>query len=109
MLTTDTVTATSFRLEWFHLHTSDQNGALVVYNISYRGQMFDTITQYFIINRTILSAPVTVNITGLQEYTNYSIKISSIDGVIEANKFSVEISQMTESAGNFNISSYQIS
>ena len=81
----------------------NQNGLILRYNVTYTGQTFDTVTQFVIVNVTNAVYPSTIetfsaNLTELDEYNNYTIRVSAING-IGAGPFSDGIIQITNIAG----------
>ena len=80
----------------------DQNGPITSYNISYTGEIFDNTTQFVTepITPPIYPAvaQVSLNLIGLQEYNNYTIRISAING-IGTSDFTAGVIQITDEAG----------
>ena len=73
------------------------------YNVTYIGQTFDTTTQFAIVNVSNAIYPATVetlsvNLIGLQEYNNYTVRVSAINQ-IGASQFSDGVIQITDIAG----------
>ena len=81
----------------------NQNGPNLVYNITYAGQTFETNTQFITVTNTNAVYPATAtlsaNITGLQEYNNYTIRVSA-NNVVGASEFTTERIQITDIAGS---------
>ena len=80
----------------------NQNGLVSSYNVSYIGQTFDTTTQFVTVNVTNAIYPSTVetlsvNLTGLQEHDNYTVRVSAVNQ-IGASPFSDGIIQITDIA-----------
>ena len=76
-----------------------------MYNISYTGQLFDTTTQYIYVSTSNVYPavdPVYLNITGLEEYNNYTISVSAFN-TVGASDFTPEVVQITNIAGNYPI------
>ena len=81
----------------------NQNGLVNSYNVTYIGQTFDTTTQFVIVSVSNAIYPATVetlsvNLIGLQEYNNYTVRVSAINQ-IGASSFSDGIIQITDIAG----------
>ena len=73
------------------------------YNVTYIGQTFDTTTLFVIVNVSNATYPATVetlsvNLIGLQEYNNYTVRVSAINQ-IGASPFSDGNIQITDIAG----------
>ena len=69
--------STSIFVQWSNVPTADQNGVILSYTVTYKG-LPDGIPQ-----TRVVSAPRTqVTLTGLSEYTNFSITVfaSTIKG-----------------------------
>ena len=84
----------------------EQNGPILLYNISYTGEIFDTVSQFVNVSFTNPTYPavdpVSVNITGLQEYNNYTIRVRAING-IGGSDFSAGVIQITDEAGEVSL------
>ena len=80
----------------------EQNGPITSYNISYTGEIFYTDTQFVTVNITNRIYPavaqVSFNLTGLQEYNNYTISVSAINGE-GSSEFTAGVIQITDEAG----------
>ena len=81
----------------------NQNGLVNSYNVTYIGQTFDTTTQFVIVSVSNAIYPATVetlsvNLIGLQEYNNYTVRVSAINQ-IGASPFSDGNIQITDIAG----------
>ena len=88
-------------MRWYPPPAIDQNGPISMYNISYTGQLFDTTTQYVSVSTVNIYPavdPVYFNITGLEEYNNYTIQVAAINGA-GAGPLSPSIIQLTSQAG----------
>ena len=72
------------------------------YNISYTGEIFDTDTQFVTVPNTDPIYPavaqVSFDLTRLQEYNNYTIKISAVNSV-GMSEFTAGVIQITDEAG----------
>ena len=100
---TQALSPTSIRVTFVPTADINQNGLILRYNVTYTGQTFDTVTQFVIVNVTNAVYPSTletfsVNLTGLDEYNNYTIRVSAING-IGAGPFSDGIIQITNISG----------
>ena len=85
-VTTQALSPTSIEVTFVPTADINQNGLIIRYNVTYTGQTFDTVTQSVIVNVTNAVYPSTletfsVNLTGLQEYNNYTIRVSAINGI----------------------------
>ena len=82
-MTTESLSPTSIRIQFYPPLAIDQNGPITSYNISYTGEPYNTVTQYKAIDipNPIYPAvePVSINITGLQEYNNYTLRLRVIN------------------------------
>ena len=90
-------------MRWFPPPEIDQNGPIAMYNISYTGQLFCATIQYVSVNTSNVYPavdPVYFNITGLEEYNNYTISVSAIN-TVGASDFTAEVTQITNIAGNY--------
>ena len=101
-VTTVAVNSTSIRVTFNPPPEIDQNGPITLYNISYTGEVFDGVTQFV---TEAISPPVypavgqvSLNLTGLQEYNNYTIRVSAINGIGSSEFTSGDI-QITDEAG----------
>ena len=96
---------TSIRVTLFPPPGIDQNGNITSYNISYIGQTFETNTQFATVPISNLIYPaeeqVSFNLIGLQEYNNYTINVSAINGE-GSSEFTAGVIQITDEAGNIN-------
>ena len=98
-MTTESLSPTSIRVTCVPPLVMDQNGPIMSYKFSYTGEIFDTVTQFeaITIPNPIYPAvgPISVNITGLQEYNNYTISVRAINGE-GASQYTAEIVQITD-------------
>ena len=80
----------------------DQNGPITSYNISYTGELFVTDTQFAFVNITNRIYPavteVSSDLTGLQEYNNYTISVRAINGE-GSSEFTTGVIEITDEAG----------
>ena len=94
--------STSIRVTFSPPPRIDQNGPITSYNISYTGEIFDTVTQFVTVPITNPIYPavaqVSFDLTGLQEYNNYTIRISAING-IGSSEFTAGVIQITNESG----------
>ena len=99
---TVTLGSTSIRVTLFPPPEIDQNGPITSYNISYTGEIFDNTAQFVTIPITapIYSAvaQVSFDLIELQEYNNYSIRVSAIYR-LGTSEFSAAVIQITDEAG----------
>ena len=93
---------TSIRVTFVPPPGIDQNGPITSYNISYTGEVFDTTTQFVTepITPPIYPAvaQVSFDLIGLQEYNNYNISVSAING-IGSSDFTAGVIQITDEGG----------
>ena len=104
-VTTETLSPTTIRVAFTPPIAINQNGLVSSYNVTYIGQTFDTTTQFVTVNVTNAIYPSTVeilsvNLTGLQEYNNYTVRVSAVNQ-IGASPFSEGIIQITDIVGMF--------
>ena len=80
----------------------NQNGPNLVYNITFTGQTFETNTQFITVTNLNALYPATAalsaDITGLEEYNNYTIRVSAVNIEGESELTTGEI-QITDIAG----------
>ena len=93
---------TSIRVKFTPPPEIDQNGPITSYNISYTGETFETDTQFVTINITNPIYPAeaqeSYDLTGLQEYNNYTISVRAINGE-GSSEFTTGVIQITNEAG----------
>ena len=81
----------------------DQNGLILSYNVSYRGNPFDTYTQSVTFSVS-LSYPATTcidtNLTGLEEFNNYTVTVRAVNSIGSSDP-SIGIIAQTNAAGNY--------
>ena len=81
----------------------NQNGPNLVYNITFTGQTFETNTQFITVTNLNALYPATAalsaDITGLEEYNNYTIRVSAVNIEGESELTTGEI-QITDIAGS---------
>ena len=99
---TEALGPTSIRVTFNPPPGIDQNGLITSYNISYTGEIFDRVTQFVNVPVTNpiypADAQVSFDLTGLQEYNNYTIRISAING-IGSSEFTAGVIQITNETG----------
>ena len=93
---------TSIRVTFYPPPGINQNGLITSYNISYTGELFDTDIQFETVTITNTSYPavteVSFDLTGLQEYNNYNISVSAVNGN-GSSEFTDGVVQITNEAG----------
>ena len=93
---------TSIRVTFYPPPEIDQNGPITLYIISYTGEIFDTDTQFETINITSPIYPAvaqeSINLTGLQEYNNYTIRVRAVNSE-GMSTFTAGVIQRTNEAG----------
>ncbi|KAI6658157.1 Phosphatidylinositol phosphatase PTPRQ-like isoform X2, partial [Oopsacas minuta] len=98
---TVTLSATSIRVTFNPPPAIDQNGPDLMYNISYTGEIFDTNTQFVMVNAPNSNYPaetqISVDLTGLQEYNNYTIGVRAIN-VAGTSEYTDGVVQLTNEA-----------
>ena len=97
-ITTEALSPTSIRVTFTPPIAINQNGLVSSYNVTYIGQTFDITTQFVTVNVTNAIYPSTVetlsvNLTGLHEYNNYTVRVSAVNQ-IGASPFSDGIIQI---------------
>ena len=102
-VTTQALSPVSIRVTFTPPIAINQNGLISSYNVTYIGQTFDTAIQFVTVNVTNAIYPSTVDtlsvdLTGLQEYNNYTVRVSAVNQ-IGASPFSDGIIQITDIAG----------
>ena len=101
-MTTEALSPTSISITFYPPPEIDQNGPITLYNISYVGEIFDTVTHY--VNTSFTNpiypavVPVFVNITGLQEYNNYTVRVRAMNK-IGGSELTTGVIQITDEAG----------
>ena len=100
---TQALSPTSIRVTFTPPLAINQNGLVSSYNVTYIGQTFDTTTLFVIVSVSNATYPATVetlsvNLIGLQEYNNYTVRVSAINQ-IGASPLSDGIIQITDIAG----------
>ena len=99
---TEALGPTSIRVTFNPPLEIDQNGPITSYRISYTGVEFDTTTQFETINIAGRTYPAiaqeSIDLIGLQEYNNYTIRISAING-IGSSDFTAGVIQITNEGG----------
>ena len=105
-MTTESLSPTSIRVTCVPPLVMDQNGPITSYNFSYTGEIFDTVTQFeaITIPNPIYPAvgPISVNITGLQEYNNYTISVRALN-VQGSSSSSPQVVQLTDISGKIRV------
>ena len=93
---------TSIRVTFIPPLAINQNGPNLVYNVSYTGHTFETISQFQTVNVPNSIYPATaaesVTITGLEEYNNYTVRVSAIN-IEGPSQFTTGVIQITDIAG----------
>ena len=93
---------TSIRITFAPPPEIDQNGPITSYNISYTGEIFDTVTQFVTVPISNPIYPTVVQVSfdlaGLQEYNNYTISVRAINGE-GSSEFTAGVIQITDEAG----------
>ena len=90
-MTTVSLSSTSIEISFYPPLAIDQNGPISSYNLSFTGKPYNTVTQYKAITMANPIYPavdsVSINITGLEEYNNYTLILRVINsaGFIDLN------------------------
>ena len=102
-VTTELLNSTSMRITFHPPSAINQNGPITSYNISYTGEPYNTVTQYKAIPIANPIYPavqsMSINITGLQEYNNYTLSVRVINSAGFSDQKVLPIVQ-TDSSGN---------
>ena len=101
-VTTELLNSTYMRITFHPPFAIGQNGPITSYKISYTGEPYNTVTQYKVISIPNPIYPavqsVSINITGLQEYNNYtfSVRANNREG---SSGLSAQVEQTTGISG----------
>ena len=102
-MTTKALSSTSIGITFYPPPEIDQNGPITLYSISFIGKIFDTVPQFVNISFTNpiypAVAPISVNLTGLQEYNNYTIRLRAANGE-GSTESTTGVMQITDQAGS---------
>ena len=74
-----TVSSTAIQVSWNEVPAIDQNGIITQYEVEYNQSTFNGATMYSTI--TVDSSTLTVDLTGLEEYVEYSIRVRAYTSV----------------------------
>ena len=97
------MSSTEIMVTWDIVLPIDQNGVITMYEVLYQPQeTFNGAIGEITINVTELTA----NLTGLEEYVNYTISVRAYTSVGEG-PYSEEIMELTNENGNFEHLNFQ--
>ena len=71
--------STAIRVSWDRVPLIDQNGVLTQYEVEYNQTTFSEVSLYN--TTTVNSTTLMVNLTGLEEYVVYSIRVRAYTSV----------------------------
>ena len=92
------VYSTAIGLMWEEVPAMEQNGIITEYEVQYRQSTFESIPLTQSVN---VSAPtLTLNLTGLEEDVNYSIRIRAFTAV-GPGPYTIDINSTTSQDGEF--------
>ena len=74
-----TVSSTAIQVSWNEVPAIDQNGIITQYEVEYNQSTFSGATMYS--TTTVDSSTLTVVLTGLEEYVEYSIRVRAYTSV----------------------------
>ena len=74
-----TISSTAIRVTWDEVPAIDQNGIITQYEVEYNQSTFSGATMYS--TTTVDSSTLTVDLTGLEEYVEYSIRVRAYTSV----------------------------
>ena len=73
------ISPTAIQVTWNEVPAIDQNGIITQYEVEYNQSTFSGATMY---NTTTVDSPtLTVDLTGLEEYVEYSIRVRAYTSV----------------------------
>ena len=73
------ISSTAIRVTWNEVPVIDQNGIITQYEVEYNQSTFSGATMYN--TTTVDSSTFTVDLTGLEEYVEYSIRVRAYTSV----------------------------
>ena len=90
------ISSTSIRVTWEEVPTIDQNGMITKYEVEYNQTTFSGATMSG--TTTVDSSTLMVNLTGLEEYVEYSIRVRAYTSV-GAGPYSEVVMERTQQDG----------
>ena len=103
--------STTIQVYWYPPPAAEQNGLITRYTLVYVGTLFNdssSVDIYATATYPATSLRGPYNITGLQEYNNYSIEMRAVNAV-GAGPFSTRVIQLTNQAGIRHNTNYKLS
>ena len=97
--TATVISPTSIEVMWEPVPLIDQNGVITRYEVEYVASMFSTLA---LVNYTLPST-LAINLTGLEEYVEYSIRTRA-HTTVGAGPFSQPVTATTLEDGKFKVS-----
>ena len=73
------ISSTAIRVTWEEVPAIDRNGIITQYEVEYNQSTFSGATMYN--TTTVDSSTLTVDLTGLEEYVEYSIRVRAYTSV----------------------------
>ena len=99
-MTASNISSTAIRVTWEEVPAIDQNGIITQYEVEYNQTTFSGATMY---NTTTVDSPtLTVDLTGLEEYVEYSIRVRAYTSV-GAGPYSDVVMERTQQDGMLHI------
>ena len=90
------ISSTAIRVTWEEVPAIDQNGIITQYEVEYNQSTFSGATMY---NTTTVDSPtLMVDLTGLEEYVEYSIRVRAYTSV-GAGPYSDVVMERTQEDG----------
>ena len=90
------ISSTAIQVTWDEVPEIDQNGIITRYEVEYNQSTFSGATMYN--TTTVNSSTLMVNLTGLEEYVEYSIRVRAYTSV-GAGPYSDFVKEMTQQDG----------
>ena len=95
-MTAVSVSPTAIQVTWNEVPAIDRNGIITKYEVEYNQSIFSGATMY---NTTTVDSPtLTVDLTGLEEYVEYSIRVRAYTSV-GAGPYSDAVLERTQEDG----------
>ena len=91
-----TISSTAIRVTWDEVPAIDQNGIITQYEVEYNQSTFSGATMSA--TTTVDSSTLTVDLTGLKEYVEYSIRVRAYTSV-GAGSYSDVVMETTQEDG----------
>ena len=94
------ISSTAIRVTWEEVPAIDQNGIITQYEVEYNQTTFSGATMYD--TTTVNSSTLMVDLTGLEEYVEYSIRVRAYTSV-GAGPYSDVVMERTQQDGMLHI------